>query len=81
MLVDCHEETFPTINWITQISQSFPRCGEKMMWSRLSTQGIHVQKQRVRFSIRRDVYHVFYVVECMMYRVQMPYGMLTDLIN
>lgn len=38
---------------VAQICTSFPRCGEKMMRSRLEAQGIHVQRERVRQSLRR----------------------------
>lgn len=31
----------------------FPRCGEKLIHGRLRAQGVHVQRQRVRESLRR----------------------------
>ena len=38
---------------IGQTSSVFPRCGEKMMYGRLRMQGIHVQRERIRESLRR----------------------------
>ncbi len=38
---------------IKETGNVFPRCGEKMAQSRLLTQGIHVQRQRVRESLCR----------------------------
>lgn len=38
---------------VAQISSNFPSCGEKMMRSRLQCQGILVQRERVRQSLRR----------------------------
>ena len=38
---------------VARICSTFPRCGEKMMRSRLKSQGIHVQRERVRQSLQR----------------------------
>ena len=38
---------------IGQTSSVFPRCGEKMMYGRLRMQGIYVQRERIRESLRR----------------------------
>ena len=40
-------------NIVQEMSSSFPRCGEKMVDARLCTQGVHVQRERVRESLRR----------------------------
>ena len=38
---------------VCQLSAAFPRCGEKMTDGRLRSQGILVQRERVRDSLRR----------------------------
>ena len=36
-----------------ELCSVFPRCGEKLVHGRLHAQGVHVQRQRLRESIRR----------------------------
>ena len=38
---------------IGQVSSVFPKCGEKMVYGRLRMQGIHVQRERIKASLRR----------------------------
>lgn len=40
-------------NIVLQFSTAFPRCGEKMVRSRLYSQGIHIPRERIRQSLRR----------------------------